>query len=71
MTLPHSRSGASEALLGASSRDFGGRPELTAAFWDEARGDLPPAERSIRWVLVLGALARIAVLVVLFNLLVG
>lgn len=41
-----------------------------ASYWDEARGDLPPADRSIRWVLVLGAIAWIAPLVII-SLMVG
>jgi len=65
MTSPHSRPSAPEALLGSSSLDSGGRHASTAAFWDEARGDLPPADRSIRWALVLGALAWIAPLVLI------
>lgn len=44
-------------------------PNLVSC-WDRARGDLPQADRSIRWALVLAALAWLAP-VVLFNLLVG
>jgi len=64
MTSPHSRPGASEALLGSSSRDFGGRPASTSAFEDEDRAG------GIDIALALAALAWLAP-VVLFNLLVG
>lgn len=34
-----------------------------ASYWDEARDDLPPAERDFRPALVLGALAWLAPLI--------
>lgn len=36
-----------------------------ASYWDEARGDLPPAERDFRPALVFGALSWIAALVII------